>query len=405
MRIRIKPLICVMLCLAVVFASHTILSTHSRYVLDGVGELLRSIITGPKLTVTFKNGDEIVDIITADYNEVISINHDRPNNITPPEADAEWQGWVNALGATVPDTVRVTKNVVFNAKWKLKDYYVHYLDLDGHIVHEEKIDKSTLTIDIDSNDQAKLKELLTTMENSLNTSEVGDYGLQFSVSWKSYSIPNPVADVYVSPAVSFSADENAGASIKLTPQVDSNGNIIDDNGDGYPDGFVVSGVSKDNDNMDISIPEEVAGIPIVAIANNTFAGFDNLHVVRIPKTVTAIGSKAFSDESLSIFNKGETIAIYFEGSKSEWDAVSKASGWDEGLSPSTNIFFLNGGDKVDSSQGYMKRTKNWAGVPNGWEHDSTLESSFNTDYTAICNCGVDGCDGNQRPDAKYWPAR
>ena len=59
MRIRIKPLICVMLCLAVVFASHTILSTHSRYVLDGVGELLRSIITGPKLTVTFKNGDEI----------------------------------------------------------------------------------------------------------------------------------------------------------------------------------------------------------------------------------------------------------------------------------------------------------------------------------------------------------
>lgn len=405
MRNRIIPLICVMLCLVIVLASHTMASTHSKYVLSGAGELLRSIVTGPKLTVTFKNGNEIVKIITADYKEVISINHEKPNNITPPEADAEWQGWVNALGVTVPNTLEVTKNVVFNAKWKLKDYYVRYLDLDGSIVHEEKIDKNNRTIDLDANDHAKLNALLTTMENSLNTGEAGQYGLQFSVSWESYSIPNPVADVYVSPAVSFSADENADASIKLTPQVDSNGNIIDENGDGHPDGFVVSGVSKDNDNMDISIPEEVAGMPIVAIANNTFAGFDNLHVVRIPKTVTAIGSEAFSDESFSIINKGETITIYFEGSKSEWDAVSKASGWDKGLSPSTNIFFLNGGDKVDSSQGYMKRTKNLLGIPNGWEHKSTLESSFNTDYTAICNCKVDGCDGNQRPDAKYWPAR
>lgn len=347
MRIRIKPLICVMLCLAVVFASHTILSTHSRYVLDGVGELLRSIITGPKLTVTFKNGDEIVDIITADYNEVISINHDRPNNITPPEADAEWQGWVNALGATVPDTVRVTKNVVFNAKWKLKDYYVHYLDLDGHIVHEEKIDKNNRTIDLDANDLAKLNALLTTMENSLNTGEAGQYGLQFSVSWESYSIPNPVADVYVSPAVAFSSNDNADVSINLTPQVDNNGNIIDDNGDGYPDGYVVNGIDTDGNQQDFIIPDSVLGSPVKEIAAGSFSNFEDLRDVYIPNTVEYIGAEAFSDNSYP------QIQIFFDGTKAEWDALVAASDgdWDDHIGTGSVVVCLRG-----DPTGYYKQT-------------------------------------------------
>jgi hypothetical protein len=405
MKKRMKPLICVAVCLVIVISSFVAAPVYSKYIIEGVGDLLHSIVSGPKLTVTFKNGDEIVNVITVDYNEVITINHDRPDNITPPEADAEWQGWVNALGVAVPNTVKITKNVVFNAKWNLTDYYVYYLDLDGNIVHEEKINKSNQSVDIDSNDQTKLNGLLTSMESSLNTAEITDYGLKFSLKWKDYSIPNPVANVYVSPDISFGAGENADTSIKITPQVDSNGNIIDANGDGYPDGLIVSGASFSDNNMDISIPNQIAGIPVISIADNAFAGFDNLHVVRIPKSVTVIGADAFSGASLGLFQGGETITIYYEGSKAEWDAITKASGWDDGLSESTNIFFLNGGDKVDSSQGYIKRTTSWLGVPNGWAHDSTLESSFNYDYTAPCNCGIDGCNGNPRPDAKYWPAR
>ena len=104
MRIRIKPLICVMLCLAVVFASHTILSTHSRYVLDGVGELLRSIITGPKLTVTYilgeENGETVTYVDEVEYNDPYTINSTiQP---IPPQGDygnAEitFDGWMNAV--------------------------------------------------------------------------------------------------------------------------------------------------------------------------------------------------------------------------------------------------------------------------------------------------------------------
>lgn len=414
MEIRRKPLICMIVCLIGLLISYSFVPTYSKYVLEEFGELLHTIITGPKLTVTFKNGDEVVNIITADFNEEITISHARPDNITPPEPDAEWVGWVNALGVTVPTKVKVTKNVVFNAKWILKDYYVRFLDLDGHIVHEEPIDKTNRTINIDSNDQTKLNNLLIEMESSLNTAEMDSYGISFTVTYdiQGISIPNPVTDVYVSPDVSFGTNENVDASIQLSPQVDSNGNIIDANGDGFPDGFIVSGASFDDDNVNITIPSEIMGVPIVAIAENSFAGFDNLHAIRIPKSITAIGATSFSDESLSWFNSGETITIYYEGSKAEWEAIYKASGWDDGLSKSTNIFFLNGGDKVDSSQGYLKRKTNWLGQGDGWENKTSLDSSFNSDYQAACDCDIDACKCNcgvvgceKRPDHIYWPAR
>lgn len=400
---RIRKGLCGIILIITVFLFGSIPTTFSKFVLEGVGDILNTMISAPLLSVTFINGDEEVKVIEVEYGTIVTINQTDSYGATPPQDDAQFVGWMNANGDTNFTSIKVQRSIILNAKWKIPNYHnLIFIDYEGNIFMQKTFAEGTNTDPLSTSDRNELTDVITRINNEFKDHDIyKDYGILVSVSWDGkydlQTIKTSTNDIIVKQVTNISYD--SAGKIKIEANEDLNN-------DGFPDSYRVSGVTNtDIDNISVIIPDYILGSPVIEVGNNAFAGFDNMHCILIPKTITTIGSDAFSDASLGMFSSGETITIYFEGSKAEWDLIQKTSGWDDGLSASTRIFFLNGGDKVDSSQGYIQRTKNWIGTSYSWEYHTSLESGFNSEYQQNCNCGISGCDGNIRPDSIYWPAR
>ena len=157
----------------------------------------------------------------------------------------------------------------------------------------------------------------------------------------------------------------------------------------------------------VKLPESVNGKPVTEINANAFSSYDKLHVVVIPTSVDTIGNKAISDQG-NLFAKQETVTIYYEGSYEEWKAKGYGDHWITGLSEDSRVFFLNGGDTVDTNVYLEVEHKAYTIFGIGYIDDYYfVEKTNGTDliddyYTNCTNCGVAGCEGNLRPDAIYW---
>ena len=127
-------------------------------------------------------------------------------------------------------------------------------------------------------------------------------------------------------------------------------------------------------------------------------------MVVIPKNIEAIGTKAISDQGGG-YAKQETVSIYYEGSYADWQAKNYGEAWITGLSEDTRIFFLNGGDTVDSSTYLQVKHKKTLGYITGYSLEVKSDASkLVGEYYKNCDCKINGCKGNLRPDALYWEA-
>lgn len=412
-----RGIFCAAVCLIVLLLSLLTEPAYSKYAWHQVGKLLHTVITSPPLTLTYMNSNgETVKTVSVGYGETVTVDQSDPLGAEAPQENARFDGWMNAAGAR-PAAVTVKRDLVLSAMWSIPDTYsVYFMDLEGKIVHQIDFQEGTTQITVDSATALKLGSSADEQsEKKTQELDLATVGLKAFVSWESYETNRSyadegthtiagAADLIVNQRLSIGQANTGSASIYLDPAVDENGSIKDEDGDGLPDEYILTGASKDDSNIMIEIPQDILGGKVVGIADKAYYGFDSLHAVRIPVSVTAIGARAFSDKAATA--SGETITIYYDGSYEEWQRISKADGWDTGLGDGTNIFFLNGGDKVDSSQGYIDRTSSWwFGYTFGWEYKSTLNANFNMTYQADCNCEVEGCPRSPRPDAIYWPAR
>ena len=123
--------------------------------------------------------------------------------------------------------------------------------------------------------------------------------------------------------------------------------FYDTNGDGITDIYHVGGYSNESGQALVEIPGRVNGIYITEITGDSFSSYDGVHSIIIPKDIIYIGDNAFAEEWGTI-DSGETITLYYGGSYAEWIAkeASFGSNWESGISSSTRIFFLNGGNTV-----------------------------------------------------------
>ena len=160
---------------------------------------------------------------------------------------------------------------------------------------------------------------------------------------------------------------------------------VDTDSDGIINYYQVAGYRNPNGQAMVEIPGSVNGIPVTEISGGAFSTYDGVHSIIVPAEVTYIGNNAFA-EKWGTIDSGETITIYYGGSYADW--VEKepgfASEWESGISSSTRIFFLNGGDTVDVSQGYLQ-----AKVSNSRKVTWTLKSitsSIMNEYIGECDC-------------------
>ena len=160
------------------------------------------------------------------------------------------------------------------------------------------------------------------------------------------------------------------------------------------------------------IPSYIGNDPVTTINAGAFSSYPNLHAVLIPSTVTTVGDYILA-EKWGPFDDGETVTIYYAGSRAEWEQKenSFSSNWEGGLGSGSRIFFLNGTGKVDPSQGYYEATKKGSSLLGkayiDWGSVKDITEALVTEHTGYCTCKsckeASGSDAGQiRPDAGYW---
>ncbi len=209
---------------------------------------------------------------------------------------------------------------------------------------------------------------------------------------------------------------------------------VDTDGDGVTNYYQVDGYSNGSGSKLVEIPDEVNGVPVEIINTDAFAGFDDLTAVKIPDSLTSIGSNAFEDgPNQYITTSGRsTITIYYDGSPDTWKQYMDVfyqsnskytsynslgtyenpttilkSGWDSGLGDGSRIFFLGDDGNVDPDAGYWELYHERSGLTTHYYtwifHDHEYLE------TPPSNCGKNHFSGNytdydaeDRVDRNYW---
>lgn len=188
--------------------------------------------------------------------------------------------------------------------------------------------------------------------------------------------------------------KNIKVDITLYPIYTYDGDVnlipVDSDGDGVTNYYQVGGYSNANGQALVEIPASINGIPVLEVNGNAFSSYDGVHSIIIPADITSIGNNAFA-EKWGTLDDGESITIYYAGSYAQWVEKEKTfdSSWESGISSSTKIFFLNGKDTVDVSQGYLQAKVNgWGTKTVSWNHNTTITNEIINEYTGRCNCSI-----------------
>ena len=335
-------------------------------------------------SITYVNDNKTLDIIyVPDNTKAVTVGSDQAEKLVKEWASAnitgtwEFGGWMNA-GSTKVETIPAdnTKNIVLYPYFN-KPYTARFVDQQGNVVawclfHAEDLTKLDAT---KAAAEAALPapgdgftfdywEVHITDNNGNVTSKP---------TYNKDAFAGYTYDVTIYPVYKFEGD------VKLVP--------VDTDSDGIINYYQVSGYTNPNGQALVEIPNSVNGIPITEISKGAFSSYDGVHSILIPADITYIGDNAFA-EKWGTFDSGETITIYYAGSYADWIAKEPnfGSNWESGISSSTRIFFLNGGDTVDVSQGYLQaKVSNSRNVT--WTL-TTITEDIIGEYTSHCDCDI-----------------
>ena len=372
-------------------------------------------------TVTYMDHGEIlhVDYVTDNRvaygeNDIWPVTNVKDANNNSPSC------WVDANSKEFTGVgIGNTANVIIYPKWP-NEYTVRCIDTYGNVAYYNFFtdDKTTA---------AEYEAIATEINNTLATiqKEIDANGKVVRVVWKDASgklltttdangnvVPTEITSDYIAKAGSniilTATPQLLSGSITLTPVYDdTTGELV---------AYHVTDVVADDSNISIMIPDYVGTVPVTKITEGAFDDFDNLHAVVIPNTVTTLDKSMFPG-SLGIISNRQTVTIYYEGTKAQWDALNKVdssqsgllgsktdTSWDNTLGKGSRVFFLGANGKVDITQGYLEVTdiKGISPTDVVWTYNATITQTIKEACTANCDC-KEVCKGDkQRPDAIYW---
>ena len=196
-----------------------------------------------------------------------------------------------------------TEDIILYPQWA-GEYAIRCFDTMGDLVYFKMFKTNDTTTH--SQIAAEVNEVLNNIQEEVDSNKKV-IEVKWNQTFDANSLSSAQDDVVLKATPNLT-----GTSITLTPDDESN-----------PTYYTVTDVNESNSNTKIEIPAYVGTTPVTAIGDNAFDQFDHLHTVKIPATVTNIGSIAFAEDYSDIADDGETITIYFEGSKEKWNLINK----------------------------------------------------------------------------------
>ncbi len=136
--------------------------------------------------------------------------------------------------------------------------------------------------------------------------------------------------------------------------------------DGVHDHYTVGVMDKENGKQDVIIPSAVDGKPVTGIDEGAFAEYDDITNIRIPTSITTIEADAFADsgtDETPIIGHKETIQFYYEGNRSQWDAISKDANWDRYLGENSVIVCTDGVYRLENTGSWLRPNYVWVFYP------------------------------------------
>ena len=246
----------------------------------------------------------------------------------------QFNGWVNAGSVAIDEIPAGNRNnIVLFASWT-SPYTARFVDHNGNVIYSESFKKGATKLQF-----------------------VPDPPVfeGFNSTWESYDLSNAKGDITIRPIF----DVNGGI-IRLTPVYNSVDNSLE-----Y---YKVTGVNVSDDNINVVIPSELNGVPIIEISDNAFAEFDNITTVKIPTSITYLGADAFADEENKPWYQGgslkyEQITFLYEGTYEQWQSITKDPEWDRYVGEGSRIYFLADGtysEETASNGTWSEKDRVWS---------------------------------------------
>lgn len=185
----------------------------------------------------------------------------------------------------------------------------------------------------------------------------------------------------------YTFKDDTDITIHPTPKFNGSSLLypVDTDGDGDPNYYEVVGIDtttqNNSGNDNVVIPDSYNGKPIIAIADGSYSEFSDLRDIKIPTSITEIRTDAFADRQTNwIGLKFETVQIFYDGNKEQWDDIKKTSatrersgwsyeytnGWDTYLGEGSVVVCSDGYYKLEGSDGFSNGQKNWVWYYGEW---------------------------------------
>jgi hypothetical protein len=359
---------------------------------------LNSNISASEIMVNFKFEPVIYAVTYLVNDEVYAVDcvvdnnskYDVTRKYASTDASMEFDYWMNAGSSQVTSIPAGNTEDVNLYPSYVGVYTATFVDHNANIVAQDHFTRNNYSNITALGNDVSIRPVVEDCEFDYWQVRVTKNGTTTVSKLSDYKFTDNV-DITIYPVYTYNGD------VSLIP--------VDNNSDGVTDEYHVGGYKDPNGQDLVVIPDYVNGIPITAISASAFSSYEGVHSIVIPTTVTTASGNILA-ANWSFMDKGETVTIYYEGSYEQWVALEQTftGTWDNGLGGSSRVFFLNGTDKVDVSQGYMqaKLKTNWLGTGTSidWNHQATITSAIKNEYDNTCTCN--DCNGADRPDRHYW---
>ena len=319
-----------------------------------------------RYSITYVNDYQVLAIRYITESGAVKTAYDVAANLVKEWASAnitgswDFGGWMNA-GSTKISEIPAdnTKDIVLYPYFN-KPYTARFVDQQGNVVAWCLFHAEDLT---------KLEAAKTTAKEALpNPGELFEFDYWevnangSKVQYSENNFKGYTYDVTIYPVYKYTGN------LKLTP--------VDEDSDGTIDYYKVEAVDKLDEKT--TIPGYVNGVPVKTVVRlyqnkdsifggyfdfasgvniiiveegvkelqaNSLAYSSDLEEVHLPHSIDTLGKNTFSRNTVG--DKKE-LTIYYDGSRADWDAISKHEDWANGLKK---------GSKIVCTDGYYTATK------------------------------------------------